>query len=101
MDIDRIAKAIEDDAGHPIDGLRDSLAEMEKEQWSREYTPDQLLIISARRSLGLSQTKFAALIGTPVGTLRDWEQGRFSPPGSALVLCKIALKNPDALLSVS
>ena len=101
MDIDRIAKAIENDTGQPIEGLRKSLAEMDESKFSREYTPEQLLLHTARRSLNLSQSKFAALIGTPVATVRDWEQGRFKPAGSALVLCRIAIKNPDALLSAS
>ena len=101
MDIDRVAKAIEDDAGEPIEGLRESLAEMNEARFAREYTPEQLLLRAARRALGLSQTRFAALIGTPVATVRDWEQGRFKPPGSALVLCKVAIKNPGVLLSVS
>ena len=101
MNIDRITKAIEDDAGEPIEGLSDSLAEMKAGKIAREYTPEQLLLQSARKVLKLSQPKFAALIETPVATVRDWEQGRFKPAGSALVLCKLAIKNPRALLSVS
>ena len=101
MDIDRIAKAIENDARQPIEGLRKSLAEMDEGKFSREYTPEQWLLHAARQSLNLSQSKFAALIGTPVATVRDWEQGRFKPAGSALVLCKIAIENPDVLLSAS
>ena len=66
-----------------------------------ETTPEQSLLRAARQALGLSQARFAELIDTPVATLRDWEQGRFKPPGSALVLCRIALKSPEALLSVA
>ena len=101
MDIGRVAKAIEDDAGEPVDGLRESLTEMNEARFAREYTSEQLLIRAARQAMGLSQSRFAELIGTPVATLRDWEQGRYKPPGSALVLCKIAIKNPGVLLSVS
>jgi len=50
--------------------------------------------------LYLTQNKFAKLIDAPVATLRDWEQGRFKPAGSALVLCKVTIKNPDFLLSI-
>ena len=32
-----------------------------------------------RKRLGLSQSRFAALLGVSVGTLRDWEQGRERP----------------------
>ncbi|HCH23382.1 MAG TPA: XRE family transcriptional regulator [Oceanospirillaceae bacterium] len=101
MNIDQIAKAIEVDAGEPIAGLRESLAEMKAGKIAREYTPEQLLLRSARQALKLSQPKFAGLIETPVATVRDWEQGRSKPAGSAMVLCKLAIKNPDALLSVS
>ena len=101
MDIEKIAQAIEADAGQPIEGLRDSLDEMQRGEFAGETTPEQSLLRAARKALGLSQARFAELIDTPVATLRDWEQGRFKPPGSALVLCRIALKNPEALLSVA
>ncbi len=97
MDIEKIAKAIEADAGEPLEGLRKSLAEMQQGEFAGETTPEQSLLRAARKSLGLSQAQFAELIDTPVATLRDWEQGRFKPPGSALVLCRIALKHPEVL----
>ncbi|CCK76812.1 putative transcriptional regulator [Oleispira antarctica RB-8] len=100
MNIERIAQAIEDDAGESIEGLRESLTEMKAGNIARQYTPEQLLLQKARSSLHLSQAKFAKLIDTPVATLRDWEQGRFKPAGSALVLCKVAIKDPSVLLSV-
>ena len=100
MDINKIAQAIESDAGESIEGLRESLIEMKQGNYARKYTSEQLLLQKARQSLHLTQTKFAKLINTPVSTLRDWEQGRFKPAGSALVLCKVAIKNPDVLLSV-
>jgi len=100
-DAERRAKAIESDTGQPVDGLRESLGEMRRGEFAGETTPEQSLLRAARKALGLSQARFAELIDTPVATLRDWEQGRFKPPGSALVLCRIALKNPEVLLSVA
>jgi len=100
VNVDKVLQAIEADAGEPIEGLRDSLTEMKQGNITRQYTPEQLLLQKARLSLQLTQTKFAKLINTPVATLRDWEQGRFKPAGSALVLCKVAIKNPNVLLSV-
>ena len=40
-----------------------------------------------RRSLGLTQEEFAARFRIPLGTLRDWEQGRSEPdqPGKNLL----------------
>ncbi len=101
MDIEKIAKAIEADAGEAIDGLRESLREMERGEFVGETTPEQSLLRAARKALGLSQARFAELIDTPVATLRDWEQGRSKPPGSALVLCRIAIRHPDVLLSAA
>jgi putative transcriptional regulator len=78
-----IAKAIEADAGEAIPGLRDSLAEMAADERGRTHTPEQIALREARVTLGLSQPAFARLIDTPVKTVRDWEQGRFPPPGAA------------------
>ena len=36
-----------------------------------------------RRALGLTQEKFAARFQIPLGTLRDWEQGRAEPDQTA------------------
>ncbi len=101
MDIEKVAKAIEADAGETIEGLRDSLREMVQGEFGREYTEEQLLLIEARRALDLSQARFAKLIDTPVATLRDWEQGRSRVPGSVRVLCRIAIEHPEALISVA
>ena len=48
-------------------------------------------------SLGLFQIDFVALIGTPVAALRDWEQGRFAPPGAALCLLRLLIAHPELL----
>src|SRR5688572_18949460 len=54
-----------------------------------------------RTHFGLSQAKFAALLGISVDTLQNWEQGRREPEGPAKVLLRIAAKHPEALLSVA
>src|SRR5271166_3219785 len=43
-------------------------------------TPQAKII---RRALELTQEEFAARYHIPLGTLRDWEQGRAEPSGSA------------------
>ena len=53
-----------------------------------------------REHYGLSQEKFASLMGISVATLRNWEQGRRSPEGPAKVLLKVASKYPEAVLDV-
>jgi putative transcriptional regulator len=56
---------------------------------------------SIREKTGLSQAKFAALLGVSVRTLQDWEQERRAPSGAARTLLLIADKNPTALLEVA
>ncbi|MDO9547477.1 MAG: helix-turn-helix domain-containing protein [Candidatus Marinimicrobia bacterium] len=51
-----------------------------------------------REKYGLSQDKFAKLLGISASTLRNWEQGRRKPEGTARVLLRIALKHPEAVL---
>lgn len=43
----------------------------------------------------LSQAEFAARIGVPVETVRNWEQGKRSPRGPARALLKIIDKAPQ------
>jgi len=95
MDIDAVARAIEADMGQPLPDIRQALQEAKDGATGRVTTPEQILIRQARAQTGLSQTKFAERIATPVATLRDWEQGRFTPPGSALCLFKLLRKHPD------
>ena len=66
---------------------------------SREFTfedPDPKMI---RENLGLSQSKFAKLLGISVSTLQNWEQGRRKPEGPAKVLLNIAANYPEAIIN--
>ena len=58
-------------------------------------------VTSVREKTGLSQARFAQLLGVSVRTLQDWEQGRRAPSGAAKTLLMIAEKNPRALLEVA
>jgi putative transcriptional regulator len=58
-------------------------------------------VADIREKTGLSQSRFAALLGVSVRTLQDWEQGRRTPSGAARTLLLIAHKNPMALLEVA
>lgn len=94
IDIEAVARAIEADAGEVLPDLRQALTEA-KEGVGRVTTPEQILVRQARQKSGLTQADFAERIGTPVATLRDWEQGRFSPPGAALKLLQLIVKHPE------
>jgi putative transcriptional regulator len=58
-------------------------------------------VANIRQKTGLSQSKFASLLGVSVRTLQDWEQGRRAPSGAARTLLLIAHKNPMVLLEVT
>jgi putative transcriptional regulator len=58
-------------------------------------------VAEIRQKTGLSQSKFASLLGVSVRTLQDWEQGRRVPSGAARTLLLIAHRNPMALLEVA
>jgi putative transcriptional regulator len=100
MDVEQIAKAIEIDAGESIPNIRESLQEMEAGKLASTHTQEQLMLRAMRKKLGLSQSNFAQLICTPIGTLRDWEQGRYNPPGSVMCLVKIAEKRPEVIKEI-
>jgi putative transcriptional regulator len=51
-----------------------------------------------RKSLSVSQSEFAMMIGVSVRTLQNWEQGRRKPDGPAKALLHVASKNPKAVL---
>jgi putative transcriptional regulator len=51
----------------------------------------------SRRALGLSQEDFAARYHIPIGTLRDWEQGRVEPDQAARAYLTVIARDPDAV----
>jgi putative transcriptional regulator len=50
-----------------------------------------------RQALGMSQEEFAEHFGIPVGTLRDWEQGRAEPDQAARSYLKVIARKPDVV----
>jgi putative transcriptional regulator len=58
-------------------------------------------VSSIRERTGLSQPRFAQLLGVSVRTLQEWEQGRREPSGAARTLLLIAAKNPRLLIDVA
>ena len=52
-------------------------------------------VVAIRRRTGLSQPAFARSIGIPLGTLKNWEQGRRRPEGPARVLLALIAKRPS------
>ncbi|NGN42283.1 helix-turn-helix domain-containing protein [Mesorhizobium sp. CGMCC 1.15528] len=50
-----------------------------------------------RRALHLSQEEFASRYLIPLGTLRDWEQGRTEPDQAARAYLRVIAKEPETV----
>lgn len=58
-----------------------------------KLTPEHPRMVRAR--LGMTQEEFSKMLGVPLGTLRNWEQGTREPVGAAKALLRVAAKHPD------
>ena len=67
----------------------------------RRRSPEQMLVLCVRLDLKMSQPQFSKLLGVPVGTIRDWEQGRRQPDCAAVTLLKVAEKHPEVLREIA
>lgn len=65
---------------------------------SRVFNFENPDVKAIREQYGLSQNKFAKLLGISASTLRNWEQGRRKPEGPARILLSVAAKHPEAIL---
>ena len=63
--------------------------------FGREVAATANEVVWVRGKLGLSQTKFASLLGISENTLQNWEQGRRQPTGPAKVLIEVAARHPE------
>jgi putative transcriptional regulator len=50
-----------------------------------------------RRALGLTQEEFAARYRIPIGTLRDWEQGRAEPDQPTRAYLTVIAHDPEGI----
>ena len=66
-----------------------------EEDFQRMRRVPQIKII--RRALGLTQDEFAARYRIPIGTLRDWEQGRTEPDQPARAYLPIIARDPEGV----
>ena len=90
-----MARKSRDIGAEILQGLR----EIRRGEYGRVINvPD---ITQIREKTGLSQARFAQLLGVSVRTLQDWEQGRRAPSGAARTLLMVAARNPQALLEVA
>jgi putative transcriptional regulator len=52
-----------------------------------------------RRRARLTQQEFAARLGVPVETIRNWEQGKRAPRGPARALLAVIAHAPDTVFA--
>ena len=52
-----------------------------------------------RRRARLTQLEFAARLGVPVETIRNWEQGKRAPRGPARALLAVIAHSPEAVFA--
>ena len=52
-----------------------------------------------RRQVHLTQQEFAAKLGVPVETIRNWEQGKRMPRGPARALLTVIAHAPDTVFA--
>jgi len=79
--------------------ILDGLLELKRGEHGRVINVPDVAVI--REKTGLTQARFASLLGVSVRTLQDWEQGRRAPSGAARTLLLVADRNPRALLDVA
>ena len=80
-----------------LQGIRDIKAG----RIGRRYTTGSYPIVRAREKSGLSQAKFAQLLGVSIRTIQDWEQGRREPNAAAKTLIKVAELHPSVLRKIA
>jgi putative transcriptional regulator len=82
-----------------FDELLQSVEEMDtiaagQRKPARKFEFSNPRVKHVREKIGLSQAKFAMLIGVSKRTLENWEQGRRHPSGPAKVLLRILDADP-------
>lgn len=75
------------------------LAHPENHAW-RSHEREAVDVAALRKRHGMTQQGFADAFGIPVGTLRNWEQGRRSPEGPARLLLTVIDRRPEVAAEV-
>jgi putative transcriptional regulator len=62
-------------------------------------TPALPAVRDLRRRAQLTQIEFAARLGVPVETIRNWEQGKRAPRGPARALLAVIAHSPETVFA--
>jgi putative transcriptional regulator len=71
-----------------------------KKKASRSFNFPDPEVKGIRENLGVSQEKFAMILGVSKRTVENWEQGRRHPTGAARSLLRIVEADPKQALQV-
>jgi putative transcriptional regulator len=82
------------------DGSERSLPQTPVRNSTHAEAADAAYARSVRARTKLTQAQFAARIGVPIETVRNWEQGKRSPRGPARALLKVIDKAPQVAFAV-
>jgi putative transcriptional regulator len=80
-----------------LDGVRETKAGGGKRTVVEPRSP----VVRARLNSGLTQARFAALLGISKRTLEQWEQGRRAPSGAAKTLIRLVELHPELLREIA
>ena len=81
--------------------LLESVRQMKAGKASRITNVNVSSIVAARNTLGLSQSRFAELLGVSKRTLQEWEQGRRTPTGAAKTLLRVVERHPEVFRGIA
>ena len=65
---------------------------------ARRFSFSPIDVKAIRQKTGLSQVRFAIIMGVSVRTLQNWEQGHRTPQGPAASLLRVVDKDPEVVL---
>jgi putative transcriptional regulator len=81
------------------DGREYPLAPVITHVTAASAAPAAPVVRDLRLRARLTQTQFAARLGVPVETIRNWEQGKRTPRGPARALLAVILHAPETVFA--
>jgi putative transcriptional regulator len=75
-----------------------ALSDPDAQPWTEEQLKRTRLVPrvrTMRRALGLTQEEFAKRYRIPLGTLRDWEQGKCEPDQASKAYLTVIVREPE------
>ena len=96
----RIVEILADGTERAISGAAASASAIANPRTSGAHGRDAAYAKGIRARAKLTQAEFAARIGVPIETVRNWEQGKRSPRGPARALLKMIDRAPQVAFAV-